>query len=467
MANRVLIGDYIIDWAKTGSTSTTEGVVGQWLPDDGRRIVESADFAEVVFTVRVTGAATVALTRARLNAVRDAVQSLQGNLVVELSAGNALAEFKTSDGSYSRLEGRAEILGDGDALLLLVTMQARRDDDALRPNPNLPPGALGEFGYGYEAGPDGSGAVTGIFTFDTHAAALVYASSVRSGTSRPAWLPAKFKLHNVGYDLTEAETDEFRPVQIAVAYLALPEWAAGVANLIGIDVRQRAEAIRLDERAGLASPGYMVLLNGTATFKTEANLSFGDGDAVDVVSTALRAAADAAVDAALQEAADRLQAGGAFVQIARHYPSFDVARGVVGFEVSAITGGDNRVEMWDESITSTLTDRAVEVYDTEGGVTIMDHPMGYEWRVQQSAVVRYVGDGPAIPVPPVDPQLPGIGVAQNANWRLKRDVPHRMRREVTEDGSTVTTRRADREWLHLKAKPKPALVGQTSTLAWG
>jgi hypothetical protein len=460
MSDRVKIGSYIIDFAEGTNTSTTTGVVGAWLPDETRRVNETADAADFSFTVRAN-AANVAQMKTRLDAVRNAVAQISEDVVIEMGAGVPLMEFKTSDGSYYDLASEVQIIPGNDVSILTITIRARRHDgDGARPNPNLPPGALDFFGWQYEAGPDGTGAFLTRAQFETFAQAMVHAGNLRSGASRPVWMPAKFTLHNVGYEMEEPATAEYRPTTLVIAYVALPEWAASIPNLVRITSEMNAVPIRLNERSLTPEPGHLVTISGQLTFKTEANTSLGDGDAVDVASAALRAAADAATDAVAAQAATRFSDGG-FAMIERAYPQFSVVNGTVGFELAMVTGGPQRVMEWNETVTTAFVDRAAELVDSEGNVTIMGHALGYEWTVTQNATVIYLGDGPPIPPPPISPALPN-GPAENANWRVKEYRPdRRIVERVNAPGTSLMQRSIAATWKFKKPVRNPNPGGGT------
>ena len=465
MANRVKIGDWILD--ASGSTSTTPGTVLMW-PEEGLRIRELAEAAEFTFFVRYDGNSRAQI-ETRLTQLRDTLKRLQGDVAIEVASGTSVAEFKTSDGSYTALAFDTEILPGERHGLMIVTARITRDAES-RPNPALPDGAVDVFGWQYEQGPDGLAAAFARFGFQTHAQALTYAATIRSGTALPAFIPSSFKLQSIGYDIEEPETDEFRPSTIAVTLKQLPAWATGVdSDIVGITATLQAEPIRLNARAGsdATDPGLAFQVGGSITFKTEQNTSFDASDTSVVAGNQLRIKADAALVAIMDEAASRLGLGGEYITVERAFPSLEVERGTVNFNVVAMSGNPGRVQAYDETITSILTDRDVEVYDGDGTETTFEHAAGYEWLVTFTATVASVGGSRPIQTPVVRSRLPAPGVT-SADWKLKEWRPDfEVVENVSDPGLALHVRSLSATWKYRKQNRENRQVRGTLAVRWG
>lgn len=116
MSIRLKIGDYILDAADSGSTSTTTGAklrIGE-LSVEGEqsdrglhtwRVTQTE--AEIGFIVVVSGS-TIAEVKTRTDAVETAIAQAAGDVVYESAAGTSIKEFKTSNGDWARLSGECQ-----------------------------------------------------------------------------------------------------------------------------------------------------------------------------------------------------------------------------------------------------------------------------------------------------------------------------------------------------------------------
>lgn len=460
MAARIKVGSYIIDFAESGSTSTTSGVVGHF-PDGGLVLIETPESVSFDFIITLSGMANAAAVKAALDALDTVLHGLSGDVVIESAPSATFREFKTSDGTFTRLAIRTETYaGDNHGVVTVGCTLTR--ETATPPSGGLPTGALDVFNWQHDQDVDGLGAVIGTFEFKTRADAIAYAQLLRTGT-RPAWLSAAYKLSRLAYESTEPVTGEFRPSRLVATWVMLPAWAvaSGAFNDVRVFTAQtQVQPRRLDLRAA-TEPGYDVLLSGSLEFKVEDDTTADPLDSGAVTAAQLRALADAAIDAIIAETSVRLDEG-VIIELSRDYSRVDVRSGTVHFEVTGITGLRNRILTWQETVTFRIVDRSTKVFHSAPAAngkrfTRFEHAGGYEQTVHQQITVTSLG---AARVPLPNP----VGIS-GRDWRELNAAPTVPVAIGTQDGLTVWETSNTREWEWDGDGPMRGLPSDRETVA--
>jgi hypothetical protein len=399
MSVRLKVGSYIVDAAESGSTSTTAGarlLQGDSLSGGapGLHYSQSRNAATLLVPVVVDAANTAALKAAVDAVVLAMLANANADIVYEYSAGSTLADWKVSDGSWSRIEGEVADIDWGDENALILFRFDMQRAGVASSGAGDPVDAITPVFWNFGLDSNGLGSCSGTCTFESRADAAAWVVKMRDGTGWPAWIGTQFRFATAIYQKEQQQNQAspvpdtaFTPATVTVVLSALPSAFAGNSafdNVVSIeyDAVKSARAPQ-DENSG-EDPGYDITIAGTLQFKTEVDATYDAGDTSQTAGSGLKAAALACLDAIESDAKARL--GETWFRASE--PVLTVKEsGLVVFNIACMTGDSGRITEWNESLQIVVTPRDRGITGS-AGVRIHPHRLGPEIRVHHTLAVR-------------------------------------------------------------------------------
>lgn len=216
----------------------------------------------------------------------------------------------------------------------------------------------GKTSWSYQRNSSGRAFCIGRVFAETRAAALAIVAPMRSGATRPVWMPSSLRVVEdtnefdaVPGNPTALLDGSFRPAEAVVVFEQMPGWASGDSRFADVkrlecrfEARPRAN---MSTRAGNL-PGLDVSIAATMHFKTENSTTYEAADTSVVASNALSGKVIACAQAVIDEAKRRL--GEAELNILTPLEKVITGEdGVYSFTVQGVTGGASRVLAWEET----------------------------------------------------------------------------------------------------------------------
>lgn len=398
MSVRLKVGSYIVDAAESGSTSTTSGV--RLLQGDslaggapGLRFSQGRTSAELLVPVVVDAASTVALKTAVDAVILAMLANANADVVYEYTSGSTLADWKVSDGTWSRIEGEVAGIDYGDENALILFRFSMQRVGIASTGAGDPADAITPVFWNFGLDSNGLGSCAGTCTFESRADAAAWVVLMRAGTGWPAWLGTQFRFATAIYQKEQQQNQAspvpdtaFTPATVTVVLSALPSAFAGNSafdDVISVEydavMSPRAPQ---DENSG-QEPGFDITISGTLQFKTEVDTTYDANDTSQTAGSGLKSAALACIEAIESDAKTRL----GVTWFRPNDPVITVKEnGLVIFNLAAMTGDSGRITTWNESMQIVVTprDRAIT---GSAGTRIHPHRLGPEIRVHHTLAV--------------------------------------------------------------------------------
>lgn len=360
----------------------------------GLRYSQSRSSAELLVPVLVDRDTTANL-KTSVDALITAVQAnANADIVYEYTSGSTLADWKVSDGTWSRVEG--EVAGidwsDENALVLLRFTMIRVG--VASTGAGDPVDAITPVSWNFGLDANGLGSCAGTCTFESRADAAAWVVKMRDTTGWPAWMGTQFRFATAIYQKEQQQNQTspvpetaFTPATVTVVMSALPSAFAGDAaftNVVSVEYDAvKSPRAPLNENSN-TDAGYDITISGTIQFKTEKDATYDTNDTGQTAGSGLRSAALACVTSIEADAKTRL--GEAWFRASE--PVLTVKEnGLVVFNIAAMTGDAGRVTEWTESMQINVTPRDRAITGSQG-TRVHPHRLGPEIRVQHTLAVK-------------------------------------------------------------------------------
>lgn len=405
MAARLKIGTYILDAAKTGSTSTTTGARLLTSEDGpGFKWKEDREGFELVCFVVLDGISGAASVKTAVDAIVAAVtRTVQADVVLESAAGTTIKTWTVSDNVFQKIVGAVEVDEVLNGALIMIALRGDRLGVASGSAGDTA-NAIDPHEWSFALDSNGRAGVNGTGKFTTRAAANTWVQALRSGT-RPAWMHANMRFVTVvwGFEqqlnqVSPVPETAYTPCVVTAVFKMLPASLAASSaftNVVDVDYecsgRPRGP---IDEEAGVTA-GYDITVSGIIQFKTEADATWSASDTTYVATGAIKAAAEACITAI--EADAKTRRGLAWQRLGE--PEIIVTtRGEVSFVLTAISGDSGRIISWSEEVEIERTFRGRIVAGTKGERKY-PHKLGRSTRVTHKLTVTGFGLAAYKPLP--------------------------------------------------------------------
>lgn len=383
---RLIIGTGIIDSKETGGTSTIAGAIFAF-PLDGVIARTTEDAEEIPFKVRVVANSTADAV-ARVQDVLDLLDTMATEgVIVEYDGGSTLIELDpalvaglTYDTEVHYTEKGAEIL---------VTVRGQRIDA----------NATGTGGWQIQRATSGRVFVVGELSYNSLADAVADVALMKSGASRPAWMPTSCRVVQDDVQAAKAQGNlngmaatNFRPALATVAWEQMP---SHLANSSAFNSVKRAKwTVNAKPRDPLNTrarnrTGLDVEINATLEFKTEQATAYDSADPAGITGAAMHAAALACAQVIKQEAEAR--SGTRITILADTGRQVTGEDGVYNITLIGVTEGASRVLSWNETEVYEETFRGQFIECSDGGEWEFEHSGGDLRTVQHSLEIVSLG----------------------------------------------------------------------------
>lgn len=410
---RLVIGAGIIDSAQSGSTSTIAGAIFAFKPE-GFTVRSTPEADEIPFRLRLAVADT-ATAKSRVQDILDLLDTIATEgIIIEYDNGSTLVELDPA--TVASIDYETAITYTAQGADIEVTVRAE----------NIDANAIGTGSWQVQRNPAGRMFVVGSLYYADLATAIADVAAMRSGATKPAWMPASCRVVQDDSESVKAQgalngmaAANFRPCTMTVAWEQMPSHlhnSAAFANVKRAKWTVNAKPRDpLNTRAGNKT-GLNVEINATLEFKTESGTAYDTADPAGIAGAAMHAAALACAAVIKSEAEAR---SGTTITIMEDYGRNVTGEdGVYTITLIGVTEGATRVLSWEESETYEETFRGQFIECSDGSEWEFEHSGGDLKMVQHSLEIVSLG-APRAYAPPISISGP--------NWRriyLGDSPPH-------------------------------------------